>query len=61
MRSKLFSLPNIERLLIVLGYQYDGENFVMSDEMLGGLLDATPYLDIRKRLLQASQGSNVEY
>lgn len=59
MRSKLFSLPNIERLLIVLGYQYDGENFVMSDEMLGGLLDATPYLDIRKRLLQASQGSNV--
>lgn len=61
MKAKLFSLPTAERLLIILGYQFDGENFVMSDEMLGGLLDAAPYLDIRKRLMQASLGSNQEY
>jgi hypothetical protein len=61
MKSKVFSINNIERLLTILGYQFDGENYVISDEMLGVLLDSEPYINIRRRLLQASLISNLEY
>lgn len=61
MKAKVFSLPSVERLLIILGYQFDGENYVMSDEMLGGLLDASPYLDICKRLLEARERGGDHY
>jgi hypothetical protein len=61
MKSKVFSINNIERLLTILGYQFDGENYVVSDEMLGVLLDSEPYINIRRRLLQASLISNLEY
>lgn len=39
MKSTLFNIPDIDRLLILIGYQFDGENYYVSDEMLGVLLD----------------------
>lgn len=44
-----------------MGYQFDGENYVISDEMLGVLLDSEPYISVRKRLLQARLSSMFEY
>ena len=60
-KTKVFGIPGIERLIVVLGYQFDGENYVVSDEMLGVLLDSEPYLSIHKRLLQARISSETEY
>jgi hypothetical protein len=60
-KTKVFGIPGIERLIIVLGYQFDGENYVVSDEMLGVLLDSEPYISMHKRLLQARLSSASEY
>ena len=52
-KTKVMSLKNIDNLLLQLGYQLEGEQYVLKDEQVASFLEGAPAIDYRRRLAAA--------
>ena len=60
-QSKLFSIKEIERLIMMLGYQPQNTDFILPDETIGLLMNHSSSITFRRRLITARMTSPEEY
>ena len=47
------SLDKMDKLLLQLGYQLEGDTYSLKDEQVGHFLEGAPAIDYRRRLASA--------
>ncbi len=52
-KAKLMSINGIDKLIRMLGYQFDGEIYSLSDDNIARLLNGAPIIEEHRRLIEA--------